>query len=426
MGDFGYGDAPSSAHGSIAIAELRAEHYQDGFGIFHATPRLSWRFAATAVRGWKQSGYEIVITRPERRESYQIVSSASSLVPWPSSPLASREVAHVRVRATGTGGVQSGWAELTLEAALLQRYDWTADLIGGPPPLQPADTPKRPFRMRQTFQYDDDAGPARLYATAHGIYEVEINGQRVGDHVLAPGWQSYRHRLHYQTYDVTALLRPGQNEIGVYLGEGWFAGRLGRPGVSNIWGDRLGFLGQLEANGHVVCQTGPDWEVLTDGPVLSSEIYNGEEYDSRQYDQTWSTVPDDASSHEALHMAEVLPFPTAELIAPETPPVRRLMEIEPQQIITTPSGKKVLDFGQNLAGWLRVNVDIPGTGTVTIRHAEVLEHGELGTRPLRTAKASAVLHLGGPTRGYEPRFTFYGFRYVSCPPISMSPSLSPF
>jgi alpha-L-rhamnosidase len=98
------------------------------------------------------------------------------------------------------------------------------------------------------------------------------------------------------------------------------------------------------------------------------------------------------------------------LIAPEAPPVRRILELQPQRIITTSSGKKVLDFGQNLAGWLRVNIDIPGTGTVTIRHAEVMEHGELGTRPLRTAKACTVIHLGGQTRGYEPKFTFYGFR----------------
>ncbi|CAK7217227.1 hypothetical protein SCUCBS95973_003074 [Sporothrix curviconia] len=416
--------------GGITIAELRAEHYESGFGIFHATPRLSWRFASTAVRGWKQASYEVAIARKDREETFQVASGTSSLVPWPSSaPLASREVAHVRVRATGTDGLQSNWAELTLEAALLQRADWTAELIGGPPAVD-VHAPKRPFRLHTTFLYNPDPSPspsspasfsanrqARLYATAHGLYEVEINGQRVGDHVLAPGWQSYRHRLHYQTYDVTALLRAGHNTIGAYIGEGWFAGRLGRPGTSNIWGDRLGFLGQLEVDGRVVCQTSSDWDVLANGPVLNSEIYNGEEFDSRLHDPAWSTAQSTAEapdSSTARQAAVLLPFPTAELIAPETPPVRRIMKIQPQQIITTPSGKTVLDFGQNLAGWLRINVDIPGApgSVLTIRHAEVLEHGELGTRPLRTAKATATIHLGGPTRGYEPRFTFYGFRYA--------------
>ncbi|KAI8651005.1 Alpha-L-rhamnosidase [Fusarium keratoplasticum] len=404
MGDLSQ-DFPSCTK-EITIAELKAEHYQDGFGIFHPAPRLSWRFSATTVRDWKQSSYEIAIKRRGRTESFRIDSSKSSLVPWPSSALVSREAVHVSVRATGTNGVQTGWAELTVEAALLKRSDWEASLISGPP--QDADKPKPPFRMRKTFAYD--GGPARLYATAHGIYQVEINGHVVGDQVLSPGWQSYRHRLHYQTYDVTRYLLPGHNTIGVYLGEGWFAGRLGRPGVSNIWGDRLGFLGQLEANGQVICRTDHTWEVLVDGPVLSSEIYNGEVYDSRQHDPFWSTPQ--ASSGKLYPTAEVLPFPGAVFIAPEAPPVRRVLELQPQRIITTSSGKKVLDFGQNLAGWLRVNIDIPGTGTVTIRHAEVMEHGELGTRPLRTAKASTVIHLGGQTRGYEPKFTFYGFRYA--------------
>ncbi|KAL6401189.1 alfa-L-rhamnosidase [Ilyonectria robusta] len=392
----------------ISIAELKAEHYQEGFGIFHPTPRLSWRFSATTVPDWKQSAYEIVIKRPGRKESYQVESGESSLVPWPSSALASREAVHVSVRATGTNGVKSDWVELTLEAALLNRDDWKAELVGGPP--QEVDKPKPPFRMRKTFIYD--TGSARLYATAHGIYQVEINGQVVGDQVLSPGWQSYRHRLHYQTYDVTGLLHPGRNTIGVYLGEGWFAGRLGRPGVSNIWGDRLGFLGQLEVNRQVICRTDHSWELLADGPVLSSEIYNGEVYDSRQHDPSWSTPEAISGESYIASTVEVLPFPEAELIAPQTPPVRRIMELKPQEIIITPSGKRVLDFGQNLAGWLRVNVDIPGAGTVIIRHAEVMEHGELGTRPLRTAKAHAVIHLGGQTRGYEPKFTFYGFRYA--------------
>lgn len=402
MGDSG--EDLSQCMQGISIAELKAEHYQTGFGIFHSTPRLSWRFAATSVPDWKQTAYEIVVKRSGRKESYQINSSESSLVPWPSSALSSREAAHVSVRAIGTNAIQSDWAELTLEATLLDRDDWKAALISGPP--QELDRPKKPFRMRKIFLYED--GPARLYATAHGIYQVEINGQVVGDQVLSPGWQSYKHRLHYQTYDVTALLRPGRNIIGVYLGEGWFAGRLGRPGISNIWGHRLGFLAQLEASGQIICRTDDSWEVLLDGPVLSSEIYNGEVYDSRKQHEGWSTI--DKTSTEASQTSEVLQFPTAKLIAPEVPPVRRILELKPREIITTPSGKKVLDFGQNLAGWLRINIDIPGTRILTIRHAEVLEHGELGLRPLRTAKAQTVIHLGGKTHGYEPRFTFYGFR----------------
>ncbi len=160
----------------------------------------------------------------------------------------------------------------------------------------------------------------------------------------------------------------------------------------------------------MVCSTDTSWEYLS-GPVINSEIYNGEIFDTALDDPTWSTA---YPLSKGLGNAEKLPFPVAQLIAPEVAPVRRIMEIEPQKIILTPGGKTVLDFGQNLVGWLRINKDIFGPGELVIRHAEVMEHGELGTRPLRTAKAEARIHLSDRgTKGYEPRFTFYGFRWAS-------------
>ncbi|KAL1959386.1 hypothetical protein VTO42DRAFT_2189 [Malbranchea cinnamomea] len=407
---------------SISIAQITAEHHHDGFGIFTATPRLSWRFdadASTAVC-WKQAAYEIVISRNGKDESYRVDSSESVLVPWPSSPLASRERAGIRVRAFGKDGSVTKWASTTIEAALLHRSDWRASMISCPP--QPVDEPKRPFRLRTRFTFTGDkTAAARLYCTAHGVYEVELNGKRVGDHVLAPGWQSYKHRLHYQIFDITPLLNEGENVIGAYVGEGWFAGRLGCPtGALNIYGDRLGFLGQIEVNGQIICVTDSSWEYL-DGPVVLSEIYNGEIFDSTLNDPSWS-IP--GSQVAAQGKAQVLPFPTAELISPDVAPVRRLMEVKPIQLITTPSGKTVLDFGQNLVGWLRIEKDLPGKkgDQVLIRHAEVMEHGELGTRPLRSAKARELILLGGPTKGYEPRFTFHGFRYAEisgCDSVSL-------
>lgn len=327
-------------------------------------------------------------------------------MPWPTSPLSSREVAHVKVCATGKDDSRTNWASLVIEVALLQRSEWVARLISGP--VQSRDEPKQPFRVRKSFTCSKE-GPARLYATAHGVYQVEINGRVVGDQLLAPGWQSYKHRLHYQTYDVSSHLVQGENVIGAHIAEGWYAGRLGRPGVSNIWGDRLSFIGQLEVDGKVVCATDSSWEWL-EGPIQGAEIYNGEIFDAALDDPSWSTA---ASSVTANGQVEDVGFPSAQLIAPDTAPVRRIMEIEPKELITTPKGKKVLDFGQNLVGWLKVLVDIPGKrgDTVMIRHAEVLEHGELGTRPLRTARAENIIRLGGETKDYESRFSWYGFRY---------------
>lgn len=394
---------------SVKIAQVSAEHHHNGFGISHPSPRLSWRFESTSIKGWTQKSYDITIARKDQKEeNYHIESSDSVLVPWPSSPLTSREIAHVKVRANGHDGSQTGWAALRIEAAYLKPSDWTAKLISAPP--QSDNAPKRPFRLRKTFHCSGKATFGRLYATAHGLYQVEVNGHVVGDQVLAPGWQSYKHRLHYQLYDITSLLQSGENVIGAYVAEGWFAGRLGRPGTSNIWGNRLGFLAQVEVDGRVVCLTDRSWEYL-DGPIISSEIYNGEVIDTRLENPAWATT---VASNKLLSsgQAEELPFPSAELIAPDVAPVRRIMEIKPIEVITTPAGKKVLDFGQNVVGWLRIEKDLPGDDgkELLIRHAEVLEHGELGTRPLRTAKAQDIIILGGSTKGYEPRFTFHGFR----------------
>lgn len=398
---------------AVSISALTAEHHHNGFGVFVSRPRLSWRFNATNAKDWRQASYDIEIKRSGQSESHHVDSADSIVVPWPSTPLHSREQVHVKARSTGEDGTQTEWAGMTIEAALLERGDWKAAMISGP--KQPRDESKKPFRLRRAFMISKNIACARLYATAHGIYEVEINGQKVGDHVLAPGFNSYKHRLHYQIYDVTSLLRDGENVIGAYIAEGWFAGRLGRPSVANIWGDRLGFLGQLECDGEPVCLTDSSWDWL-DGPIQHASIYDGEHYDSSLEQPNWS-MP--GSGVSAKGPAEEITFPTATLIAPEAPPGRCIMEIKPIDLITTPSGKKVLDFGQNLVGWLRIEKQIPGTkdSQLFIRHAEVMEHGELGVRPLRDAKAQNTVTLGGNVKDYEPRFSFFGFRYVHLPSV---------
>lgn len=268
----------------VRIADLKVDNHHNGFAVSSRTPRLSWRFHSTEVKGWRQAKYEVTITRSGKEECYSRDSSEVAYVPWLSSPLASREIAHIKVRCTGEDGSQTNWASLTIEGGLLERDQWIAKLISEP--QQNASEPKRPFRLRKPFRFD--GGKARLDATAHGIYQVEINGAIVGDQVLTPGWQSYHHRLYYQVYDVTDLLVSGYNIIGAYVGEGWFAGRLGRPRTSNIWGDRLGFLAQLEVDNRPLVITDESWEYL-DGPVTNSEIYNGEMFDSTLDDTTWST-----------------------------------------------------------------------------------------------------------------------------------------
>ncbi len=250
--------------------------------------------------------------------------------------------------------------------------------------------------------------------TALGVYEAQLNGATVGDHVLDPGWTSYNHRLRYQTFDVTGLLREGRNAIGAILGDGWYRGRFGFDGGRrNIYGDRLALLAQLEIN----YANGAAERIVTDeiwraarGPILASDIYDGETYDARRERPGWSTTG--YEDHDWVGV-RALDRDFTTLVAPSGPPVRRIELLEPVTITTTPSGRTIVDFGQNLVGWLRITVRGQEGQTVTLRHAEILEGGELCTRPLRTARATDRYTLRGDgVETWEPRFTFHGFRYA--------------
>jgi alpha-L-rhamnosidase len=229
-----------------APAGIRFEHRTDEgpvIGIGTATPRLSWLVPA-ADASFAQDAYEVEVTRPGgAADVFRVTSSEQVLVPWPAEPLSSREPAQVRVRVSGGGSV-SDWSEpATVEAGLLGAEDWTARFIS-PTELGGLDAPA-PV-LGATFDVPREIASARLYATAHGVYEATLNGRRVGDHVLAPGWTAYAARLRYQTYDVTDLVREGANELEVLLGNGWFRGRLGWGHRRALYGDRLALLAQLE------------------------------------------------------------------------------------------------------------------------------------------------------------------------------------
>jgi len=268
--------------------------------------------------------------------------------------------------------------------------------------------------LRTEFGLADGHGPvtrATLHATAHGVFEAHLNGQPVSDDVLSPGWSSYEWRLRYRSYDVTALLQP-TSVLGIALGNGWFRGRLGWGGARALYGKELAALAQLEvefSDGYV--QTVVTDESWTAGPsaVLFNDLYDGQAIDARRYSDAWLEPGFSDEAWTGVHPAE-LDFST--LTPYIGPPVRRQEELPPIKIWTSPTGKTLVDFGQNLVGWIRASVQGPAGTTITLRHAEVLEKEELGTRPLRTAKATDRFILSGGEDVFEPTFTFHGFRYV--------------
>ncbi len=269
--------------------------------------------------------------------------------------------------------------------------------------------------FRREFALEDGHGPvcrATLDATAHGVFEAFLNGQPVSDDVLSPGWSSYEWPLRYRSYDVTDLLLEETNVLGFALGNGWFRGRLGWAGLREVYGDELGVLAQLEIefeDGHrQVLRTDETW---TAGPsaVLVNDLYDGQTVDARRGSGAWLRPGFDLASWTGVHRGERDPSTLTPYVGP---PVRRQQELPPHRIWTSPAGRTLVDFGQNLVGWVRVRVHGPAGHMVTLRHAEVLEEDELGVRPLRTAEATDRFILSGDEDVFEPTFTFHGFRYV--------------
>jgi alpha-L-rhamnosidase len=395
---------------------LQIEHLRETLGIGAPRPRLSWR-VSTALCNWRQAAYEIACFGADgqpRGQTGRLESDQSVLVAWPFAPLLSRERVAVQVRVWGEDGSASPWCTpVVIEAGLLQTADWSANFVTPDWDEDVTRSNPAPY-LRREFEVRPNVTSARLYITALGVYEAQINGVVVGDHVLAPGWTVYDQHLRYQTFDVTALLKEGSNAIGAILGDGWFRGRIGfGGGRRNIWGDQLGLLAQLEiqyADGVTESiTTDPDWRAAT-GPLLMNSLYDGESYDARLEQSGWSTPGFDATTWRKVR---TLAWELTTLAAPVGPPVRRTERIHPISIMQSPSGQTLLDFGQNLVGWLQISVQGSAGQTVTLRHAEVLENGELGVRPLRQAEATDRYTLrGGEVETWEPRFTFHGFRYV--------------
>ncbi|MFI8778139.1 family 78 glycoside hydrolase catalytic domain [Brachybacterium paraconglomeratum] len=390
---------------AVTVSPVRFEHHSDAIGIGESAPRLSW-VVESAPPGWRPVGYEM-----ERRDAgtAAVDGARSVLVEWPFEPLVSRERAEVRVRVTGADGTASPWSEwAAVEAGLLEADDWAAQWVG---PLD--DTVGSPL-VRGVFQVRDvEIARARAYATARGVYELEVNGVRAGDQELAPGWSAYESRLRYQTYDITDALRAGENVLGAWLGDGWWRGYLGWDGRKALYGDQLGVLVQVEieyadGQGQQVV-SGPDWRSGT-GPVRAADLYKGEQFDATAYDTAWSTPGVDESGWDGVTVSDL---EASILVAPDGPPVRVIETLPVAEVLTLPSGRTLLDFGQNLVGRLRLRVQGAAGETVTLRHAEVLEHGELATEPLRGATATDTYTLrGGAVEEWAPRFTFHGFRYA--------------
>ncbi|HEY2720985.1 MAG TPA: family 78 glycoside hydrolase catalytic domain [Chitinophagaceae bacterium] len=398
----------------VKLVNLLCESLSNPIGLGETQPRLSWQLVS-AKRNVIQTAYEIKMTNDKSTiwNSGKINSDSSVHVSYRGSPLRSGVRYFWRVRVWDNSGKPSDWSEeASWQMGMLNAGDWKAKWIqiGFS-----EDSINRPADLfRKEFKASKEIRSATAYITSHGMYEACINGKRVGDAYLTPGWTSYNKRLQYQAYDVTNLLKEGTNAIGVTLGNGWYRGYLAWDGNKDVWGKDLGLLFQLDIiykdGSKALIVSDDSWKSST-GAIIYSEIYNGEVIDAAREKKGWRDAGyDDADWSQVV----VKNFDNSNLVATQNEPIRKHETFTPVKIITTPKGERVIDFGQNLVGWVIVKARGNAGDKITISHAEVLDkYGNFYTDNLRAARAQGIYILkGGEEEILEPHFTFFGFRYI--------------
>ena len=361
-----------------APTRLCVEHLNGAaVGLGDRRPRLSWFLPHGAAQ---QLAYRVEVNG---RALPRIEARDSVLVPWPDKPLVSRTRVEWRVKVWTDVG-ESDWSEpARFETGLLEATDWVSEWIEPYEPVR-AEAGTRPAHvLRHRFELDSVATNARLYATAHGCYETFLNGKRVGDVELAPGFSAYWARLDVQTYDVTDLLVVGENTWTVVLSDGWYRGRTGFEQMPDSYGDTVAFLGQLHV-GATVIATDDRWYSST-GPILAADLMAGQREDHRLQPQVW-------------HPVGVTDHDRSVLTISASPPVRRVEELRPTGVRRVDPDRQVVDLGQNINGWIRLT-DLGPAGTeLTLVHGEALDrHRRCHAGPPRRRRPHRRRHARGRT-----------------------------
>ncbi|MEO5315066.1 family 78 glycoside hydrolase catalytic domain [Pseudarthrobacter sp. CC12] len=403
---------------------LRAEHLPEAMGLTVSEPRLSWTPPAGSTT---QAAYRITASNgwdTGRQES------AACAAPYTGPALDSRSRFEWRVRTWNTdeagNETPTGWSQpMPVELGLLHATDWTAQWIGADEPAT-APAGERPgYAFTKTFTLDAAPDKARAYATAHGIYELFINGRRVGDQQLTPGSTSYNTTLQVQAYDVTGLLREGANTIRAILTDGWYRGSFGYTRDADMYGTRTAFLAQLEVGSGTATQvigTDSSW-LVSATEITGADLMAGQRVDFRAHDA--GSTPSGGKA-PGVRPAVVRPGSFTQLAGPLAPPTRVTGEMVPVSITRLPNGNQVVDFGQNLHGWIRLTqLGAPGE-TVALEYGEALgPDGDVTRDHLRphdfrspgaflaAGQVDTVAASGAPGEVFEPRHTTHGFRYVS-------------
>ncbi|MFV0522609.1 MAG: family 78 glycoside hydrolase catalytic domain [Mangrovibacterium sp.] len=432
-----------SGFAQVSIQEISCEQQKNPMGIESINPRLSWKIISQE-RAVYQTAYQIIVASSINKlseedadlwNSGKVQSDQSQYVAYQGKELASRDECYWKVRVWTNKG-NSTWSQpAKWEMGLLFYKDWRARWIGFDYAFPWDDDSFHSHLSARYFRKEielnkNEIEKARVYIIGLGLYEFSLNGNKVGNAVLAPSPTDYNKNIKYNIFDVTQQLKDGKNALGVVVGNGrYHTMRQHYKGykIKNFGFPKLLF--QLEVtykNGkRDYFRSDNSWKGTADGPIRSNNEYDGEDYDARKELKGWNEVGYDDSKWLT---AEYVEQPDATYQAQQNKNMKVLKEIKPISLNQLPDGKYILDLGQNIAGWLQLRIKGSSGDKVTMRFGEVLnKDGSLFTTNLRDAKQEANYTLKGSNlEVWEPKFVYYGFRYVEISGYPGTPTLNDF
>lgn len=405
----------------LVVSDLKADLRSDPIGLTDI-PRLGWEISSP-TRNTMQQSYSIrcagnledlIRGKNLTWDPGEVESDRSQYVAYEGPVPAAGEKTWWHVRIRDNQGRLSSWSEPAFfQMGFRDASAWKARWIEPDIREDPGLSTPCPH-LRKEFDIPEKVKQATVYVTARGLYELHLNGRRVGEDHFTPGWTTYHHRLCYQVYDVTDYLSSGPNAMGAILGDGWYRGYMGWSDEKNFYGEKTALLLQMEityesGSKETIC-TDNSWRSAT-GPILSSDILNGETYDARLELEGWDRPGAEDGHWSGVRVGET---PGNNLEGMCGVPVRVIRTLKPVKKFRTPEGDLVFDMGQNMVGRVRFRLKGERGSRIVIHHAEVLDRdGNFYTSNLRGAKAEDIyIFRGEGVETYEPRFTFHGFRYI--------------
>jgi len=418
---------------------LRCEYLHNPLAIEQKTPRLSWEVKANGRRK-SQSAYQILVASSTELlaqnigdlwNSGKVISDETVNINYRGTKLNSRASCYWKVKVWDQNDVASAWSDnAKWSMGLLHENDWTAQWIGydealrdslkyGTQPWANGVERKKEYRplpcpyLRKEFDLEKEVSSAKVYITSLGIYEMYLNGVRVGEDYFTPGWTDYNKRIYYNTYDIGNLLKQGANTIAVILADGWYAGSVSNKG-QHYYGENLRLKAQIE----IQLESGDTIEVISDGSwraayggIREADMQMGEVFDARLEPDGWQLNGFDDGNWSEVVSSDTI---TAQLQSYPGVPVQQTSEIKPIEVFETRSGVYVVDLGQNFAGWAKIRINETRGDSIVLRYAEKLNpDSSLYRRNLRGARATDIFIANGREEEvWEPRFTYHGFQYI--------------